>query len=29
VPFGPFLALGAIVHLFFGVEIIQWYLGRL
>ena len=29
VPFGPFLALGAIVHLFFGVELIQWYLGRL
>jgi len=29
VPFGPFLALGAIVHIFFGVEIIQWYLGRL
>jgi len=29
VPFGPFLALGALVHLFFGVEIIQWYLGRL
>jgi len=29
VPFGPFLALGAIVHLFFGVELIQWYLGIL
>ena len=29
VPFGPFLALGAIVHLFFGVELIQWYLGKL
>jgi leader peptidase (prepilin peptidase)/N-methyltransferase len=29
VPFGPFLALGAMVHLFFGVEIIKWYLGRL
>ena len=29
VPFGPFLALGAMVHLFSGVEIIQWYLGRL
>lgn len=28
VPFGPFLALGALVHLFFGVELIQWYLGR-
>ena len=29
VPFGPFLALGALVHLFYGVQIIQWYLGRL
>lgn len=29
VPFGPFLALGAIVHLFFGVELIRWYLGKL
>jgi leader peptidase (prepilin peptidase)/N-methyltransferase len=29
VPFGPFLALGAIVHLFFGVEMISWYLGKL
>ena len=29
VPFGPFLALGAIVHLFFGGQLIQWYLGRL
>jgi leader peptidase (prepilin peptidase)/N-methyltransferase len=29
VPFGPFLALGALVHLFFGVEVLQWYLGRL
>ncbi len=29
VPFGPFLALGAIVHLFFGVGLIQWYLGKL
>ncbi|UCF88152.1 MAG: prepilin peptidase [bacterium] len=28
VPFGPFLALGAMVHLFFGVELIQWYIGR-
>jgi len=28
VPFGPFLALGALVHLFFGVQILQWYLGR-
>jgi leader peptidase (prepilin peptidase)/N-methyltransferase len=29
VPFGPFLALGAVAHLFFGVELIQWYLGKL
>jgi leader peptidase (prepilin peptidase)/N-methyltransferase len=29
VPFGPFLALGALVHLFFGVEMILWYLGKL
>jgi len=29
IPFGPFLALGAVVHLFFGMELIQWYIGRL
>jgi leader peptidase (prepilin peptidase)/N-methyltransferase len=29
VPFGPFLALGAVVHIFFGVEMLLWYLGRL
>jgi leader peptidase (prepilin peptidase)/N-methyltransferase len=29
VPFGPFLALGALVHLFFGVEILLWYLGKM
>lgn len=28
IPFGPFLALGAIVSLFFGQEIIVWYLYR-
>lgn len=28
IPFGPFLALGAIVSLFFGQEIIIWYLYR-
>lgn len=27
IPFGPFLALGAIVSLFFGEYIIDWYLG--
>jgi leader peptidase (prepilin peptidase)/N-methyltransferase len=29
VPFGPFLSLGALVHLFAGREIILWYLGRM
>lgn len=28
VPFGPFIALGAIVSLFFGEEILRLYLGR-
>ena len=28
IPFGPFLALGAVVSLFFGQEIIIWYLFR-
>ena len=27
VPFGPFLALGSIITLFFGGNIIRWYLG--
>ena len=27
IPFGPFLALGAVVTLFFGYDIISWYLG--
>jgi len=26
IPFGPFLALGALVSLFFGQEILRWYL---
>lgn len=26
IPFGPFLALGAVVYLFFGPQVIQWYL---
>ena len=26
IPFGPFLSLGAIIYLFFGREIIRWYL---
>ncbi|UCG39397.1 MAG: prepilin peptidase [bacterium] len=29
VPFGPFLALGAVVHIFFGLEMILWYLEKL
>jgi leader peptidase (prepilin peptidase)/N-methyltransferase len=29
VPFGPFLALGALVHLFLGAQILTWYLSRL
>ena len=29
VPFGPFLAFGAVVHMFFGVEILLWYLGKI
>jgi leader peptidase (prepilin peptidase) / N-methyltransferase len=27
VPFGPFLALGGIVGLWFGTDIVNWYLG--
>lgn len=27
IPFGPFLALGALFSLFFGQEILSWYLG--
>jgi leader peptidase (prepilin peptidase) / N-methyltransferase len=26
VPFGPFLAIGAILYLFFGPQLIEWYL---
>jgi leader peptidase (prepilin peptidase)/N-methyltransferase len=26
IPFGPFLAIGAILHVFFGPQIIHWYL---
>jgi leader peptidase (prepilin peptidase)/N-methyltransferase len=25
-PFGPFLALGAIAYIFYGRQLIQWYL---
>ena len=27
IPFGPFLALGAVVHLFWGTELMEWYLN--
>lgn len=27
VPFGPFLSTGAVIHLFFGPALINWYLG--
>jgi len=26
-PFGPFLAAGAIAYIFFGPQLIHWYLG--
>jgi leader peptidase (prepilin peptidase)/N-methyltransferase len=29
IPFGPYLALGALISLFFGQEIILWYLYRI
>lgn len=29
IPFGPFLALGSIISLFYGQEILLWYLGKL
>jgi leader peptidase (prepilin peptidase)/N-methyltransferase len=29
IPFGPFLALGALIYFFFGTEIIIWYYGLL
>ncbi|MBI2399709.1 MAG: prepilin peptidase [Deltaproteobacteria bacterium] len=28
IPFGPFLALGAVLHLFFGEKLISWYIMR-
>jgi leader peptidase (prepilin peptidase)/N-methyltransferase len=27
IPFGPFLALGAVLSLFFGTTIVEWYVG--
>lgn len=29
IPFGPFLAIGAICYIFFGPQLIEWYLYRL
>jgi leader peptidase (prepilin peptidase)/N-methyltransferase len=29
IPFGPFLAFGALIYLFFGKEIISWYISLL
>ncbi len=29
IPFGPFLALGALVYMFFGSDLVAWYLGGL
>jgi leader peptidase (prepilin peptidase)/N-methyltransferase len=28
VPFGPFLALGAVLSLLWGNDLLEWYLGR-
>jgi leader peptidase (prepilin peptidase)/N-methyltransferase len=27
IPFGPFLALGSVVYIFFGSRMIHWYLS--
>jgi leader peptidase (prepilin peptidase)/N-methyltransferase len=29
IPFGPFLAMGAIIYLFFGEGLIAWYVNFL
>ena len=29
IPFGPFLAMGAVLYLFFGDPIVHWYFGLL
>jgi leader peptidase (prepilin peptidase)/N-methyltransferase len=28
IPFGPFLVLGAVITLFYGQDIVYWYLGK-
>ncbi len=27
IPFGPFLVIGALLHIFFGTQIVHWYLN--
>jgi prepilin signal peptidase PulO-like enzyme (type II secretory pathway) len=27
IPFGPFLAIGAVMTMFYGYDIVSWYLG--
>lgn len=27
IPFGPFLVMGALIHIFFGRQLVTWYLG--
>ena len=29
IPFGPFLSLGALVHFFFGSDLIAWYVRNI
>jgi leader peptidase (prepilin peptidase)/N-methyltransferase len=29
IPFGPFLAMGAVLYIFFGPQLIEWYFFRL
>jgi len=29
IPFGPYLSIGAILYIFFGTPLIEWYLGTI
>jgi leader peptidase (prepilin peptidase)/N-methyltransferase len=29
IPFGPFISLAALIYIFYGLEIINWYIGIL